>query len=142
MINVKIFVLFSSLLLAYHFLFCFTIDGLVIDSMKNQNIPFANVHLLDSMMVEKCGTATDVKGMFRFVNVTRGVYSIRVSLLGYSDTTYTPFKITGDTVLALNIYKYCKYDASLNNKTCPVCHKSDKVVPQKYGIITTEQKGK
>jgi len=29
----------------------------------------------------------------------------------------------------------CKYDKSVNNKTCPICKKSDEVIPISYGLI-------
>ena len=135
------FRLFLFLLIAAHASFALTIDGTVFDGKKNEVIPYANVYLLDSKMTEKCGTATDLEGRFKFVNVMKGVYNIRISSIGFSDTTFASIALSGDTVLQLNIHRFCIYDASLNDKTCPVCHKTDKVIPIKYGLLITE-KGK
>ena len=142
MTNMRTFTSLIFLLFAAGSLSALTIDGIVMDAMKNQVVPFVRVHLLDSTMVEKCGTDTDAKDRFKFVNVMKGSYSIRISGLGFGDTTFASIKLATDTTLQFNIHKYCKYDASRNDKTCPVCHKTDKVLPVKYGLPATTQKEK
>jgi hypothetical protein len=32
----------------------------------------------------------------------------------------------------------CKYDKSIENKTCPICKKQDEVIPISYGLISEE----
>jgi hypothetical protein len=32
----------------------------------------------------------------------------------------------------------CKYDKSIENKTCPICKKQDQVIPISYGLISEE----
>jgi len=140
--NAQTFKPLLFLLLACGGSYAFTVEGVVVDGRKNTNVPFANVHLLDSKMVEKCGTAADADGRFKFVNVVPGVYSIKVASFGFGDTTFASIKIIEDTSLVLDIYRFCKYDDSSNDKTCPVCHKSDQVIPIQYGLPASEQKGK
>jgi hypothetical protein len=57
---------------------------------------------------------------------------------GYPSTSFEYFKFFSDTTLQFdiqNIRHLCKYDASLNNKRCPVCKKKNKVIPIRYGLL-------
>jgi hypothetical protein len=50
------------------------------------------------------------------------------------DTIFRDIKIVDNTLIKLNVHQFCKYDASINDKTCPICHKKDKVIPIRYGL--------
>tara|TARA_A100000171_G_scaffold50991_1_gene63882 strand:+ start:50 stop:550 length:501 start_codon:yes stop_codon:yes gene_type:complete len=36
--------------------------------------------------------------------------------------------------IELPISYFCQYDKSINNKTCPICYKTNKVIPTTYGL--------
>jgi hypothetical protein len=116
-----------------------TIDVTLFDSLKNEVVPFANVQLLDSSgrAAKEKGTA-DLDGNYKFENVTPGVYSIRTHFIGYGEKIISNLNIRQDTSMRLNIRKYCEYDKSINDKYCPVCHQTDKVIPICYGLVIYE----
>ena len=121
------FLLFSA------FVFGQTIEGTVIDATKNEKISIARVQLISTTnMLE---TLTDNDGKFKFIGVSPGIYSVKVHRIAFGDTTFHNIIIKGDTKLKLNIHKCCKYDASVGNKTCPICHKKDKAIPIEYGLL-------
>jgi iron complex outermembrane receptor protein len=61
------------------------ITGYVYDDATGEGIPGAEVVLVPSEMTVKTGP----DGSFRFDNLTRGSYSIRVSVSGYSNAGAT-----------------------------------------------------
>ena len=111
-----------------------TINGAIFDGRMKKDVPFATVELLDASMKRKSITPTAMDGHFSFKTIAPGDYSIRISSVGYRDTLFRNITITSDTTLKLDISRYCQYDASKKNKTCPKCRKKDQVIPIVYGL--------
>jgi hypothetical protein len=117
-------------------LFGQTVEGTIIDKTKNELIGYAIVRLLDTSEVKTIKvTYADSNGRFKLVGTMNGIYSINVRNVGYKDTTFRNIEIYGDTTLELDIHRFCQYDASINNPLCPLCHRQDKVIPIKYGLL-------
>lgn len=111
------------------------IKGTIVNKKPVSSEVLSVLTLLDSANTSKGMYMSDLEGRFMFTNVARGTYSIRVDNMLNGDTTFTNIHITGDTSLVLDTYKFCPYDASVNDKTCPVCHKKNEVIPIRYGLI-------
>jgi hypothetical protein len=82
------------------------------------------------------------KPRFKIYDIKPGTYSIRILSIGENpceniDSTFENVKLNYDSLFSfhLNIQRHCKYDSSINNKTCPICHKSKKVIPIIYGLL-------
>jgi len=115
-----------------------TIEGTVIDGRRKETIPFASIQLLNASSTStKDSAMADVDGGFKFTNVSGGIYCIKIKFIGYKDTIFCNIKISSDTTLKLDIHRFCQYDSLEKNKTCPVCHKHDKVIPIRYGLLIT-----
>lgn len=114
-----------------------TVKGFVTDGPRKEVIAFASVKLIDAAQAFVT-TSTDLEGEFRFYKVSPGIYSIGITYVGYPDIIYNNIRIQRDTTIKLDIHRYCKYDETLKNKTCPVCHKSNKVVPILYGLLISK----
>jgi len=105
---------------------------------KNRE-PFSSAALtLQSKDGKREVRAADTDGNFFFSKIdTSKVYSITVSSVGYRDTTFKNISVKGDTTITLVYAHYCQYDASIKNKTCPVCKRKDAVIPIVYGYPVT-----
>ena len=114
--------------------FCQTgvIQGQVYDRRENQVLAFANVWLVDT----KKGTTTDLNGNFKIDSLPTGKYDLKVSFIGYGDTTIKAIKVLHDSTLNIKIVfpSPCPYDSLMKDKTCPICRKSNKVIPIVYGL--------
>ncbi len=71
------------------------IKGKVIDAENHEEIPFANVALLEKGEIVT-GTVTNGEGAFKLDNVKAGTYSISVSFLGYDATEVETITINHD----------------------------------------------
>ena len=110
-----------------------TIRGTVIDLASGQPMSFTSIQLVRGG-IKGDYQLTDAKGEFVFRNLNEGIYAIRVLPVAKKDTLFSNFKIPGDSVIRLSYIIYCQYDKAKNDKTCPVCKKSDKVIPISYGL--------
>ena len=121
-----------------------TISGIIVDKSKKDTLPYVTVKLLDSSATKIIITDfSDVDGKFKFKHVKEGYYCIKTSDIVYGDSIFRNIKIYDDTLLILDIHKLCKYDNSINDKKCPICHKTNKVIPICYGLpITIDEKPK
>lgn len=108
------------------------IQGQVYDRREEKGLAFANVWLVNI----KIGTTTDMNGNFKIDSIPNGTYDMRVSYIGYGDTTLRALTISSDTLLKfkLELPPPCEYDKHRKNNTCPICGKKDKVVPIVYGL--------
>ncbi len=113
-----------------------TIKGNVFDNREQKGLAYASIILTDKKDFKKFALSDD-DGNFLFDKIPVGIYSIKVTYIGYADTTLAEFKLMADSVVSinLNLPPPCKYDASINNKTCPKCHKKNKVIPIRYGML-------
>jgi hypothetical protein len=100
-----------------------------------------SVETINGNTIEK--TITDDSGYFKLYNLPTGEFFLKVAYIGYGDTAFR-IGVSKDTSYVLDIHKPCKYDSSINDKTCPICHKQDMVVPIIYGefVITKQTSGK
>lgn len=73
-----------------------TIKGRVVDADSNEEIPFANIALLENGNIVT-GTVTDDDGAFKLDNVDHGSYSISVSFLGYQPNEINDINIGNET---------------------------------------------
>jgi hypothetical protein len=106
-----------------------SLEGLVCDSTENQNLPYVNIILLDT----KIGTFSDTLGRFELNNIPVGEYNIEFSYIGYSKKKLERLRIFKDSTLFIKISLFnCEYDV-LGRKNCPICKKSDEVIPIVYG---------
>jgi len=121
------------------FLICLTaygqngmIRGQVYDRRENKGLEYAIIGLVDT----KTGTVSDENGNFKIDNIPPGIYSLKVTYLGYGDTTITGINISPDSekIFFIQLPPYCNYEKSINNNTCPKCKKNDKVIPIVYGL--------
>ncbi|MBK3516332.1 TonB-dependent receptor domain-containing protein [Carboxylicivirga marina] len=58
------------------------IKGRIVDAQNNEEIPFANIALMENGIIVK-GSVTNDNGAFRLDNIAEGTYSLSVSFLGY-----------------------------------------------------------
>ena len=68
------------------------VAGIVKDAKTGESLPGASVVLEDT----KLGTATDQDGRFFILNVQAGVYSVRVSYVGYSPFVLEDVRVSDD----------------------------------------------
>ncbi len=59
------------------------ISGHVIEKKSEENIPFANIYIIET----KQGTVSNEAGHFEFKNMAPGEYTLRVSAMGYRTET-------------------------------------------------------
>lgn len=76
-----------------------TIKGKITDSGTGEALPSVNVTVKGTYY----GAATDFDGNFTIANISAGVYTIEVSLLGYKTTQFTAFKVTAGETATLNV---------------------------------------
>jgi hypothetical protein len=113
-----------------------TIYGKVI-GRKGEPIPFANVVAEDTLNHIMQGLAqTDVYGFYKISPINSGYYFI----LSY-DVSYpikkSMIKITGDTIININMAVPCEYDKSIDNNFCTICRSNRDVIPIVYGLLIT-----
>ncbi len=105
-----------------------TIKGHVHDTIFDIPLSYAQVSIDDKNIHE----TTDKEGNFTLENVPAGVHHLRVSISGYRDSVLTIPILDGSVVeLYIEFPPYCKYNRIFMN--CPICGKTDKVVPVIYG---------
>lgn len=112
-----------------------TIKGHIYDRREKAGLAFANVWLHGTEL----GTASDVDGNFILDNIPEGTYDLVIMYVGYGDTTLSGINIkSGDiTEVYAQLPRPCKYENGQENNICPICNKSDKVVPIIYGLPVT-----
>ncbi len=107
--------------------FCFSQSGTIKGHVQNNNekkgLAFANVCLVNT---NKKAT-TDLNGDFIFDNIPAGIYDLKISYIGFQDTTLTSIKVSNDTIIDLNIGYPTPCKNNQNDKTCPICKKKDKL---------------
>ena len=74
------------------------ITGKITDAESNDPLPGANVSIEDTQM----GAATNLDGEFIIINVPPGVYSLRVSMMGYQTQVLTDVRVKIDLTTPVN----------------------------------------
>jgi hypothetical protein len=104
-----------------------SISGKVI-GINGEWLPFANVSLNDSGgMKTICFAEADVNGIYKIANVIPGYYLLKIGYVGYGIKSFS-IKINKDTIINIDMIHPCEYDKSINDNTCPICHKKDSVI--------------
>ncbi|MCI0692976.1 TonB-dependent receptor, partial [candidate division KSB1 bacterium] len=74
------------------------IAGRVTDKASGEPIPAANVIIAGTTF----GAASDLKGYFTILNVPPGVYSVKVSIIGYANVTVSNVRVHIDQTSTIN----------------------------------------
>ena len=72
--------------------------GKVVDKSTNEPLPGVNIIVKDKLL----GAATDLDGYYIILNVPPGVYTIVVSMVGYTDQTIKNIEVLADKTTKLN----------------------------------------
>ena len=113
-----------------------TIKGYVYDSIERG--PFAGANLSLEKLDKQ--SSVDFDGNFVIDSIPAGTYDLKLSCIGYKDTIVNSVRVYNDSIVKLNIIYLpppCMY-RDKNDKTCPICNKSDKVIPIIYGLPSPE----
>jgi len=73
--------------------------GRVTDKKTGNPLPFVNVMILES----KQGAATDIKGRYKINNIRAGIYTVRITMMGYGRVQYKDIKIIQDHMTRLDV---------------------------------------
>lgn len=74
------------------------ISGTVVDKETGEPLPSVNIVLVNTTL----GAATDVDGDFFILNIFPGVYSVRVSMIGYATETKLSVRVNIDHTTTIN----------------------------------------
>jgi hypothetical protein len=81
--------------------------------------------------------STDENGFFEICDLKPGNYTFGITLMGYKDTTISNMSLTYGKSVYLTLYlSECPYHILGKNNICPVCEKSDMVVPILYETVS------
>jgi len=73
---------------------------------------------------------------FQFDHLKSDSINLFLSSNNSEKSDYKLFLSTSDTIrLEIPYSYYCKYDKSINNKTCPTCKKQTRVIPTSHGFF-------
>ena len=78
-----------------------TIRGKVVDQISQSTLPGASVILLNSSPLN--GTATDINGNFKLINVPVGMQTLKISFMGYKELTLPNINVTSGKEVVLSI---------------------------------------
>jgi hypothetical protein len=110
-----------------------TISGYVFERYDKTPTPYVEVWLVDT----KIASYADSTGYFKIEKIPEGIYNVRFHSVGRKDTVIYKIKVTDNEIVEISTsLGYCKFDRSIHNKTCPVCNKTNKVIPLIYGFPT------
>ncbi|KOS07131.1 hypothetical protein AM493_14595 [Flavobacterium akiainvivens] len=137
----------KTLLLALLFnIACFAqsnINGtLVLNDPADHDFVVANAWVILQQDSRIDSTRVDNNLHFVFKNVTHKKPKLKITPRHYPvDTSYDLNKLKeGENEMAINYSPTCPFGKT--GKVCPVCHKSDDVIPIRYGLIASlEKKG-
>jgi len=75
------------------------IAGRVSDATTGEPVPFANVLVMEL----RTGAATDADGYYAIINVPPGLYTVRASIVGYSETRVMDVRVSIDFTTRIDI---------------------------------------
>ncbi len=70
-----------------------TVRGKIIDSATKEALPGVNVHILGTVL----GSSTNLDGKFEIRRIPFGVYTLRISMIGYAKQNIENFRFNADT---------------------------------------------
>ncbi|MDP1995052.1 MAG: TonB-dependent receptor, partial [Ignavibacteria bacterium] len=74
------------------------IAGIITDAANGEGIPFVNVVVVGTTQ----GAASNLDGDFSIINLKPGVYSVKISAIGYNSVTYQNINVSTGLTTALN----------------------------------------
>ncbi len=96
-------------------------------------------------------TKTDSLGQFKFINLSRSIYNVCASIkVPFRDSFYAIRQDYFENLKirpGVNYYKIfrlqvtCPFDKTKNQSFCPVCKKSDKLLPVYFGLPLFDSTG-
>jgi outer membrane receptor protein involved in Fe transport len=98
----KSILILSLLLLASHILFAGTtgkIAGRVVDGETGMGLPGANVIIVGTTL----GAATDIEGYYTILNLPPDVYSVKATMIGFSDRIVSGVQVKTDLTSRVNL---------------------------------------
>jgi hypothetical protein len=101
-----------------------------------EEMMFAQVQILNTNVIRY----TDYNGRYKIDSIPVGVYEIGASYV-LREYIKKKFEVVKDSVLEINFEFTCQYEKHEKDKTCPICLKSDRVVPVAYGMLIVPMKG-
>lgn len=104
--------------------------GTVYDTMENEYVYDAEILLLNTSL----GAYSDEQGKFLIRDIRDGIYDIRINYFDYMETVLQGIYVKGDTItqLEISLPGPCEFDKGV--VACPICEKSDMVIPIIYGL--------
>ncbi len=92
-------------------------------------VPFANIRIINT----EIRTSTDFLGVFKVDSLPVGTYYLIASYIQI-DPVLKKVEVLKDSIVEIELEFICRYNKSENDKTCPICNKSDMVVPEGYSL--------
>jgi hypothetical protein len=82
---------------------------------------------------------SDNSGYFEVCDLKPRKYSFGIAIIGYKDTSINKVQVISDLSNHLTIYlSECGYDLPEKSNVCPICGKSDMVIPILYEVATNK----
>ncbi len=132
-IKMTIFILILILIANSGFAQNGIIRGYVFDNVSKKPVIGANITMFETNEM----TVSDTSGFFEIRNLNSGEYSFGIKLIGYKDTTVNNVVVEPGKDLILKFFlSECEYHILGHPTTCPICGKTDEVVPILYGVAT------
>ncbi len=79
------------------------ITGQVIARETGESLPGANIELIGSNLTEKMGALSDAEGRYTILDVPPGAYTLKVTFVGYLETTVENVVVSVDESVEVNI---------------------------------------
>lgn len=115
-----------------------SLDGLVVDAISNQPIPFANVIIYGTNI----GSVTDLDGRFKFFGIEPGFVKVQVSSIGYETTISDEIQVTNAKTrfIEIKLNETTTELAEINVKVSPFKRKQESPVSMRsIGISEIEK---
>lgn len=80
-----------------------SISGVIYDDSDNQLMAFSRIRLFDSSGISVANAVSSIDGSFEFNNLTKGTYSLVVSMLGYDELKVENLAVDEQTGITLEL---------------------------------------
>lgn len=109
----------------------------IIDTESGMPILGVKVEIINSSL----STISDFDGDFYFDKLPIGEYHLKFSFLGFKEKTIKNVQVVENLTFIREVFltPFCEFENSLEKENCPICEKSDKVIPILYGFPSKKQ---